>query len=163
MPSLLSELGVNRFFIQVVGLRGKSAASKGTSQVSRSEWINIVPKTAQKAAKLGISVIYPKVFLERGESFECAGLCAENYFIFPNGRVYRCPVCEDYPLHSLVFKENRLVRMPKINENDMFGLEIPEGCVMNRLVQPENLQYGNGGEPEYRIACCMLKQEIEGE
>ncbi|MBW2166615.1 MAG: radical SAM protein, partial [Deltaproteobacteria bacterium] len=92
--------------------------------------------------------------------FECAGLVAENYFIFPNGRVYRCPICEDFPLHSMIFKDNRLVNTGKINENDFFHLNIPEGCVMNKLIQPENLSYKSNGTPEYRIACCLLKEEI---
>jgi hypothetical protein len=50
--------------------------------------------------------------------------------------------------------------MPPINENDLFALDIPEGCVMNRLIQPGNLVYDADGVPAYRIACCMLKEEI---
>ena len=34
-------------------------------------------------AELGIKVTYPKVFLGPDEKFECAGVVAENYFIFP--------------------------------------------------------------------------------
>jgi hypothetical protein len=93
--------------------------------------------------------------------FECAAKVAENYFIFPNGRVYQCPLCEDFPLHSKVFKGNILFDAPKINENDLFELNIPEGCVMNKLVQPGNLSYNTDGTPEYRVACCMLKEEIK--
>jgi hypothetical protein len=87
---------------------------------------------------------------------------ADNYFIFPNGRVYRCPLCEDYALHSLEFRENKLVPAAALNETDFFQLSIPEGCVMNRLIQPQNLSYGNDGQPEYQIACCLLKEEIGG-
>jgi hypothetical protein len=94
------------------------------------------------------------------ESFACAGIEADNYFIFPNGRVYRCPLCEDFPFHSLVFNENQLVSMPKINEADLFPLIIPEGCVMNKIIQPGNIQYASDGTPTYKIACCMLKEEI---
>ncbi|MGD8981370.1 MAG: radical SAM protein, partial [Desulfobacterales bacterium] len=129
-------------------------------QVSRNDWLKIVPDAAQKIARLGIVVTYPKVFLSLEDLFECAGLVADNYFIFPNGRVYRCPLCEDYPLHSLVFKDNLLANTPRINENDLFTLNIPEGCVMNKLFQPENLSYAPNDTPKYKIACCMLKEEI---
>ena len=159
---LLKDLGVDRFFIQVIGIRGKSAKnSQKKLQVSRKDWLNIIPDAAQKIAQLGITVTYPKVFLSPDEPFECAARVAENYFIFPNGRVYQCPLCEDFPLHSKVFKGNMLLDTPKINENDLFELNIPEGCVMNKLIQPGNLNYNTDGTPEYRVACCMLKEEIK--
>ena len=159
---LLKDLGVDRFFIQVIGIRGKSAEnSQEKLQVSRKDWLEIIPDAAQKIARLGITVTYPKVFLSPDEPFECAARVAENYFIFPNGRVYQCPLCEDFPLHSKVFKGNLLLDTPKINENDLFELNIPEGCVMNKLIQPGNLNYNTDGTPEYRVACCMLKEEIK--
>jgi len=140
---LLEDLGVDRFFIQVIGIRGKSAEnSQKKLQVSRKDWLNIIPDVAQKIAQLGITVTYPKVFLSPNEPFECAARVAKNYFIFPNGRVYQCPLCEDFPLHSKVFKGNM--------------------CVMNKLIQPGNLSYNADGTPQYRVACCMLKEEIEG-
>ncbi len=161
MVPLLDELNIERFFIQVIGIRGKPAKiDQEKLQVSRSEWLSIIPDVAEKVAKRGITVSYPKVFLSNEESFECAGLVAENYFIFPNGRVYRCPVCEDFPLHSMIFKDNRLVNTGKLNENDFFGLNIPEGCIMNKLIQPKNLTYKSDGTPEYKIACCLLKEQI---
>lgn len=159
---LLKDLEVDRFFIQVIGIRGKSAGNNRKKlQVSRKDWLNIIPDAAQKIARLGITVTYPKVFLSPDEPFECAARVAENYFIFPNGRVYQCPLCEDFPLHSKVFKGNLLLDTPKINENDLFELNIPEGCVMNKLIQPGNLNYNTDGTPEYRVACCMLKEEIK--
>jgi MoaA/NifB/PqqE/SkfB family radical SAM enzyme len=159
----LKDLGVDRFFIQVIGIRGKSAEnSEGKLQVSRNDWLEIIPDAAQKIADLGKTVTYPKVFLSPDEPFECAAKVAENYFIFPNGRVYQCPLCEDFPLHSKVFKGNRLLDTPKINESNLFDLNIPEGCVMNKLIQPGNLSYNTDGTPEYRVACCMLKEEIKG-
>ena len=171
MAPLLKDLGIDRFFIQVLGIRGKPAKSHDTKsrdtkshdkvlQVPISEWLSVIPDSAEKIADLGITVTYPKVFLRPEEPFECAGLVAENYFIFPNGRVYRCPLCEDYPLHSMIFKDNKLVKTGKINENDFFGLKIPEGCVMNKVIQPDNLKYTMDGAPEYKIACCLLKEEI---
>jgi MoaA/NifB/PqqE/SkfB family radical SAM enzyme len=161
MPLLLKDLGLNRFFIQVIGLRGESVKiGQEKLQVSRSQWLKIIPDVAQKIAGLGITVSYPKVFLSSDEIFECAGIVAENYFIFPNGRVYRCPLCEDFPLHSMAIQNDLLIKTPKINEVDFFGLNIPEGCVMNKLIQPDNLSYNKKGEPEYKIACCMLKEEI---
>lgn len=161
MVPMLDDLNIERFFVQVIGIRGKPAQiNQEKLQVSRSEWLSIIPDVAEKIAKRGITVSYPKVFLSSEETFECAGLVAENYFIFPNGRVYRCPVCEDFPLHSMIFKDNRLVNTGKLNENDLFNLNIPEGCVMNKLVQPENLSYKSDGTPEYKVACCLLKEEI---
>jgi len=167
MPELLAGLGIRRFFIQVVGIRGnpaRTAASgpDGIRQVSPDQWLRQVPEAAQKAAMMGITVTYPRVFLKPGEPFACAGTVADNYFIFPNGRVYRCPLCEDYPLHSRIFENNRLISTPGINEADLFKLDIPEGCVMNRIIQPGNIRYLPDGSPEYRIACCLLKEEICG-
>jgi MoaA/NifB/PqqE/SkfB family radical SAM enzyme len=162
MAPLLKELGIRRFFIQVIGIRGKSAQTRQEKlQVSRTQWLNTIPEISRKIARLGIIVTYPKVFLNPDEPFECAGLVAENYFIFPNGRVYRCPLCEDFPLHSMRLKNNVLVNAPRINENDLFVLNIPEGCVMNRLVQPGNLSYNQDGIPKYKIACCLLKEQIQ--
>ncbi len=164
MPQLLKDLGVERFFIQVIGIRGKSAGNRAKDndklQLTHDEWLSIVPAVAEKVAKMGITVTWPKVFLDPEEPFHCAGLVADNYFIFPNGRVYRCPLCEDYPIHGMVIRENQLLSTPKINECDLFGLSIPEGCVMNKIIQPENLSYSDDGCPVYRIACCMLKEEI---
>jgi hypothetical protein len=118
---------------------------------------------AEQVARLGITATYPKVFLETDESFECAGMVAKNYFIFPNGRVYRCPLCEDFPMHSLAFEDDKLVDTGPINESDLFQLDIPEGCVMNKIIQPDNLSYEDSGTPAYKIACCMLKEEITPE
>jgi MoaA/NifB/PqqE/SkfB family radical SAM enzyme len=166
MGPLLDELGVERFFIQVLGLRGKAAwtgcdpDAQKVLRVSPSEWLKHVPAAAAAIAQRGIRVIYPKVFLAPEEKFECAGLVADNYFVFPNGRVYRCPLCEDYPVHSLMLKEDRLVDAPRLNENDFFRLTIAEGCVMNALIQPGNLRYHADGSPQYKIACCLLKEEI---
>jgi MoaA/NifB/PqqE/SkfB family radical SAM enzyme len=167
MPDLLDQLGVDRFFIQVIGLRGKSALADASDsdkspQVSRSQWLDTVPAVAQIIADRGITVTFPKVFLNPEEKFECAGIVADNYFVFPNGRVYRCPLCEDFPIHSLCFQENQLVPAARLNEQDFFQLDIPEGCVMNKMIQPLNISYDEMGQPEYKIACCLLKEEISG-
>ena len=165
MAPLLKELGIDRFFIQVIGIRGKPAQKgqpgvKGqTLQVPRSEWEEKIPEVAGKIASQDIKVTYPKVFLDVKDNFECAGLVADNYFIFPNGRVYRCPLCEDFPVHSLIFKNDKLIKTGKINESHLFQLNIPEGCVMNRIIQPDNISYSIDGKPEYKIACCLLKEE----
>jgi MoaA/NifB/PqqE/SkfB family radical SAM enzyme len=168
MGPLLKDLGIARFFIQVIGLRGQSASPPAASraealpgQVSRAEWRDTIPRVAAAVADMGITVTYPTVFLAPDQPFACAGRVAQNYFIFPNGRVYRCPLCEDYPLHSLEFKADRLVNTPKINEQDLFELTIPEGCVMNRLVQPGNIEYASKDRPLYQIACCLLKEEVQ--
>ena len=166
MGPLLEDLGVERFFIQVLGIRGNPArqAHSGTPQrplqVDRARWLAVVPAAAERIANHGLTVSYPKVFLEAKEAFICAARVAENFFIFPNGRVYRCPLCEDFPLHSYTLENDRLEPMPAINEKELFALDIPEGCVMNRLVQPGNLIYNRDGSPAYQIACCMLKEEI---
>ncbi len=164
MPDLLAELGVERFFIQVIGLRGKPATGgpgPGSGwQVDPDRWLEVVPQVAARAAALGIHVTYPKVYLDPGEPFECAGLVAENFFIFPNGRVYRCPLCEDYPVHSLVIEGDRLRARTGLNEDRFFTLTIPEGCVMNKLLQPDAIRYQEDGTPLHRISCCLLKQEM---
>ncbi|MDF1591925.1 MAG: radical SAM protein [Desulfobacterales bacterium] len=162
MPHLLKELGIDRFFIQVIGIRGKAAdPAQQKMQIGRDEWLCIVPAAARAAAALGITATYPKVYLSPEEPFECAGQVADNYFIFPNGRVYRCPLCEDFPVHSLAFVNDRLTPTDKINECDLFQLDIPEGCVMNKIIQPDNLSYNTDGSPAYKIACCLLKEEIQ--
>ena len=168
MIPLLRELGVRRFFIQVIGLRGKSAPTKSGAlddslQVSREEWLAVVPTAAAAAARAGIHVTYPKVFLEPDELFACAGLVAENYFVFPNGRVYRCPLCEDHPLNSYRVADNALVKEPGLREDAFFALNIAEGCVMNKLLQPDTIEYAANGRPLRRISCCLLKQEIRPE
>jgi MoaA/NifB/PqqE/SkfB family radical SAM enzyme len=166
LPTLLKDMGIDRFFIQIIGLRGRSAKGNPTRsrgrklQVAKSQWLNAIPRIAGRIAEFGITVTYPKVFLDPAEKFECAGLVADNYFVFPNGRVYRCPLCEDFALHSLIFKNNRLVPAKKLNESDLFQLSIAEGCVMNKLIQPDNLSYDSAGKPQYKIACCLLKEEI---
>jgi len=161
MPDLLKNLGVHRFFIQVIGLRGKSSGKSDSPQVTREQWLETVPEVAQNVVQHGITVTWPKVFLDADDTFECAALVSKNYFVFPNGRVYQCPLCEDYPLHSFEIKDDQLVKTPKINEQDMYQLSIPEGCVMNKLIQPGNITYHPDGTPEHRIACCMLKEEIQ--
>jgi len=166
LPPLLKDMGIDRFFIQIIGLRGRSAKGNPTRsrgrklQVAKSQWLNAIPRIAGRIAEFGITVTYPKVFLDPAEKFECAGLVADNYFVFPNGRVYRCPLCEDFALHSLIFKNNRLVPAKKLNESDLFQLSIAEGCVMNKLIQPDNLSYDSAGKPQYKLACCLLKEEI---
>ncbi len=160
MPALVADMGIDRFFIQVIGIRGKSAAAENPLQLTRGEWADAVPAVARAAAERGIIATYPKVFLDPEEPFECAGTVARNYFVFPNGRVYRCPLCEDFPLHGCRFIGGELRPTPKLNETDLFGLNIPEGCVMNKLIQPDNIDYGPDGRPVDRIACCMLKEEV---
>jgi MoaA/NifB/PqqE/SkfB family radical SAM enzyme len=166
MGPLLREMGVERLFIQVLGLRGRAAVigcradSDEILRVSPSEWLEQVPAAAEAMARQGIRVVYPRVFLKPEESFECAGRVADNYFVFPNGRVYRCPLCEDYPLHSLVFKDDRLVDTPRLNENDFFRLNLAEGCVMDALIQPDQPHDRSSAAPRHKIACCLLKEEV---
>ncbi len=160
MPAMVNALGIDRFFIQVVGIRGESAGANNDLQVTRERWLATVPGVAEKIAQAGITVTWPRVFLDPDERFECAGNVADNYFVFPNGRVYRCPLCEDHPVHGLEIRDNRLIPTTTLNETAFFGLTIPEGCVMNKLVQPGNITYRKDGTPEQKIACCMLKQEI---
>ena len=167
MGPLLEKLGVGRFFIQVLGLRGKAAMTdcdpdaEEVLRVPPSEWREKVPAAVEAIARRGIRVVYPKVFLRPEEKFECAGLVADNYFVFPNGRVYRCPLCEDFPVHSLELRDGRLVDSPRLNESDFFRLDIPEGCVMNQLIQPDPLSSTVAGRPGFKIACCLLKEEIQ--
>ncbi len=160
MPDFLNSLGIKRFFIQVIGLRGSARSFGDNLQVNIKDWLEIVPDVAQNASKKNIYVTYPKVYLDKNDKFQCAGIVAENFFIFPNGRVYTCPLCEDYSLHSYEIREDKLIEMPKICERELFTLDVPEGCVMNKLLHPQNIPYDNEGRVTSRIACCMLKEEI---
>jgi MoaA/NifB/PqqE/SkfB family radical SAM enzyme len=164
MVPLLKELEVKKFFIQVIGLRGGSLQSADAEkmQVSREQWLHVVPAAARLAAENGIHVTYPAVFLPQNEKFECAGNVAENFFIFPNGRVYQCPLCEDHPIHSYQIVADKLVKTAGLTEDRFFKLEIEEGCVMNKLLQPDTIEYDKQGHPLYKISCCLLKQEIGG-
>jgi MoaA/NifB/PqqE/SkfB family radical SAM enzyme len=164
MVPLLDSLGVKTFFIQVIGLRGRSAQpdddDKTAVQVDPQRWLEVVPEVAARVSELGIEVVYPKVFLDGDEQFECAGNVAENFFVFPNGRVYQCPLCEDYPVHSFEIIDNRLVKRLGLTEENLFSLDIAEGCVMNKLLQPETISYDNQGVPHHRISCCLVKNRI---
>ncbi len=166
MTTLLPHLPIDRFFIQVIGLRGRSAALRAKNgkpahlQIPGQTWLEHIPLVAHQIAQLGVPVIYPKVYLESHEPFACAGQVSDNYFVFPNGRVYRCPLCEDYPVHSFEFQGDELCKTPPINEKNLFELTVPEGCVMNRIIQPDNIMYHEDGTPKYKIACCILKEEL---
>jgi len=161
MVPLLASWGVKRFFIQVIGIRGRTAMNGANQwQLTPEEWLGEIPPVAADAARHGITTIFPKVFLDPDEEFECAGRVAENYFIFPNGRVYQCPLCEDYPVNGFRIEGNRLVANTGLTETRLFSLDIPEGCVMNKLLQPENLSYDAAGKPLKKISCCLLKQEM---
>ncbi len=163
MPELVQGLGVKHFFIQIIGLRGNSAISPANEmQITPEAWLKTVPSVAKQAAELGLHVIYPKVFLEPREPFVCAGEHAENFFIFPNGRVYICPLCEDFPIHAYNIESNTLREHSGLTEKRLFTLHIAEGCVMNKLLQPDNLRYQKNGRPIHRISCCLLKQEMGG-
>jgi MoaA/NifB/PqqE/SkfB family radical SAM enzyme len=163
MPSLIATLDIQKFFIQIIGIRGKSAhiRHKSDLQVSYHDWITHIPEVAMEVANLDVDVTYPKVFLAPEDTFECAGRVSEHFFVFPNGRVYQCPLCEDYPIHSYCMIDHRLNPMPPINEKQLFYLDIPEGCVMNKLIQPGNISYDTNGVPNHRIACCLLKTSVE--
>lgn len=162
MPDLVKGLGIKHFFIQVIGIRGEAAVEgRETTQISMKEWHEKVIPVAERSAGYGIRTTYPKVFLDPEDTFECGGTEAENYFIFPNGRVYRCPLCEDFPINALEFREGRLEKTPMLNEDNFFGLMIPEGCVMNKMIQPGNIEYNSEKKPVARIACCLIKKEVE--
>ncbi len=161
MPALLEGFGVKRFFIQVIGIRGNPAKQgEDRLQLKRDEWESIVPDVAARAARKGMHCTYPKVFLSLEEEFACAGLVADNFFVFPNGRVYTCPLCEDYPIHAYEIRKDVLKERQLITERDLYALRIPEGCVMNRVLHPGNIPYDELGNPIGRIACCMLKEEV---
>jgi hypothetical protein len=59
-----------------------------------------------------------------------------------------------------MFQNDAIAATPRLNEADLFTLDIAEGCVMNKLIQPGNLAYDEAGRPLYRIACCLLKEEV---
>ncbi len=162
MVPLLVKLKVKKFFIQVIGLRGNSVQNDNdeTLQVSCKQWLATIPEVARQAAEQGIHVTYPQVFLDPDEKFECAGNVSENFFIFPNGRVYQCPLCEDHPINAYRIDDDRLVKNEGMTEDRFFRLDIAEGCVMNKLLQANTLEYDEQKKPRYRISCCLLKREI---
>lgn len=180
MPALLEGLGVRRFFIQVIGIRGDAvhvdraqrlvqigdaqpveAASDGLGiQLTHDEWLTVVPPVARDASRRGMHVIYPKVFLDPDEPFTCAGLDADDFFVFPNGRVYLCPLGMDHPMHALEIVDGALRDRGGITERDYFGLQIPEGCVINKLLQGDSIPYDDAGRPTHRISCCIHKNQI---
>jgi hypothetical protein len=47
-----------------------------------------------------------------------------------------------------------------LTEDRFFQLDIAEGCVMNKLLQPDTIEYDKEGKTVFRISCCLLKQEI---
>jgi hypothetical protein len=53
------------------------------------------------------------------------------------------------------------VENPGLTEKKLFALDIPEGCVMNKLLQPDNLSYDLDGRLLHRVGCCLLKQEVK--
>ncbi len=47
-----------------------------------------------------------------------------------------------------------------LTEENLFSLDIAEGCVMNKLLQPETISYDKEGVPHHRISCCLVKNRI---
>ena len=101
MPAMVKALGIDRFFIQVVGIRGESAGENNDLQVTRERWLATVPGVAEQIAKTGITVTWPKVFLDPGEVFECAGIVADNYFVFPTAGFTAVPCAKTIPSTAL--------------------------------------------------------------
>lgn len=95
MPGLVRNLGIKRFFIQVIGIRGASAGHP--LQVSREAWLDTIPETAEKMAGQGIIVTYPKVFLDPEDKFECAGNVAENFLSSPMAGSTNAPFVKTFP------------------------------------------------------------------
>jgi hypothetical protein len=71
-----------------------------------------------------------------------------------------CPLCEDYPVNAYRIENGRLIKNIGFTEDAFFSLDIREGCVMNKLLQPGNLEYDDKGIPLYKISCCLLKQQV---
>jgi len=95
MTSLLPQLPIDRFFVQVIGLRGRSVVIKAKNgrpahlQIAGQKWLEQIPVVSERIVRMGIPVIYPTAYLEPHEPFACAGVVLDNYFVFPNGRVCR--------------------------------------------------------------------------
>ncbi|MCP4024211.1 MAG: radical SAM protein, partial [Desulfobacteraceae bacterium] len=54
MPDLVKRLGISRFFIQVIGLRGKLSQKGERLQVSKETWQSVIPEVAKEIAASGI-------------------------------------------------------------------------------------------------------------
>lgn len=158
MPKLLTTLGVKELYVQFMGVRG-NAKQNGILQLSKEEWESLSKKVRSRCKENNITVTLPKIYLNKEENFHCAGLLADNFNIFPNGRIYKCPIGMDYPIHFAQIDKNSFqVRDREMTEVDLFKLDIPEGCVLNKLFQNKNLIYDQKGKPKHKIACCVLKE-----
>ena len=66
MSALAAFLGIKRFFLQVIGLRGKSAAGAasagGSWQVQPEDWFATVPPVAMDAAARGLFNYFLRFF-----------------------------------------------------------------------------------------------------
>ena len=68
--------------------------------------------------------------------------------------------CVKTTLHTYTIENDLLVPNPGVTEKMMFPLKIAEGCVMNKLLQPDTIEYDSDGNPKSRISCCLIKKEI---
>src|SRR3989339_836828 len=84
MPELLDRLGCKRFFIQVIGLRGKSASDQEARlQVSPEEWLGGVPGGGQRRGPEGDSCHLPQGFPGAGGGISLRRQCGGELLHLP--------------------------------------------------------------------------------
>jgi hypothetical protein len=73
---------------------------------------------------------------------------------FPTAGSIAVPCAKITRSTACLLTKTTVDRHGPINEADLFLLDIAEGCVMNKLIQPQNLAYLPTGET--RLQNCML-------
>ncbi len=139
MPELLTDLGVRRFFIQVIGLRGNPAKIRPKGeviwQVDPEHWLSVVPQVAADAARRGIHVIYPKVYLDPRESFHAPVWWRRIFSFFPTAGSISAPCARIIPSTATRFRTISW-STGKAERGSVFLTDHPEGCVMNGCSSP---------------------------
>jgi molybdenum cofactor biosynthesis enzyme MoaA len=103
MGPLLEDLGIDRFFIQVLGIRGNPArqtdgmAADRPLQVDRDRWLAVVPAAAEQIADRGLTVTYPKVFLSPGRISPAPARWPTIFSFFPTAGFIAVPYAKISP------------------------------------------------------------------
>lgn len=161
MPKLLKDLDTQRLFVQFVGVRGRAKLIPNI-QLNKQQWERTLSDLKKEAKKHQIWLTFPKIFLNPEEKFLCAGKCSQNLNIFPNGRVFKCPLGIDLAINFARIQSNKLIRSKKkVTENHLFDLKIPWGCPLSKIVHPDNFGLTKTGKPDFKIGCCMLKENLK--
>ena len=131
MPPLLASLGVDRFFIQVIGVRGQwtedAQRVKTLSQVNRDTWLAVIPPVAEAAARRGITVTFPKVFLDpTGVLSNVRGWLRTTTSSSPTAGSIGAPCARITPCTASTFAMTDWWRPPKSTSRTCFPCSSPK-------------------------------------